>query len=126
MKPKRGSYEIALVAGGKEPSQGWVCGDYAMRKERYFWEYTHTPTGVKVNVSPPLDTLAPAKQHLIALAEGRAPQCKHVEDFQAREACHHEWEHAPEGLTGRHRCRERCTLCGKQRGTLLELVRQGL
>ncbi len=49
MKAKRQAFDIAVRGGGRESVMGYVLGDWATRKERWFWEFTHLPTGLKIS-----------------------------------------------------------------------------
>jgi hypothetical protein len=76
-QPKRTTYEIATAEPypsrqcGRAAVTGYVLGDWGTRKEQYFYEYTHLPTGVKVNTYPVLpETKAAALAHLRVLASG--------------------------------------------------------
>jgi len=68
-KPRSGTFDIATRGGGRETVTGYVLGDYGMKKVRWFWEFTHLPTGVRLLTTPPFETLASAIDHLKDLAE---------------------------------------------------------
>ena len=69
---------------GRATRKGYVRGDWAMSKGKYFWEFTHLPTGCRVNVYPVHETKASALAHLSLLASGDAEQCRTVEHMLAK------------------------------------------
>jgi hypothetical protein len=87
MKPKYGSYNIALAIGGTATRKvrGWVLGDWGTRKEKYFWEFTHIPSGLKINVVPARVNKQEALDHLQRLNTDGPPahQMAAIEKFVA-------------------------------------------
>ncbi len=87
-KPRRASFEIALVKGGKLAREGYVLGGFATHKEsgtgEYFWKFTHLASGMSINVWPCHETKASALAHLELLAAGTAPQSAFVAAETAR------------------------------------------
>lgn len=65
-KPRRTTFRIA-TREGTEDTTGYVLGLFATRKERYFWEFTHIPTGVKLTTYPCHETKDSALAHLAKL-----------------------------------------------------------
>lgn len=49
MRPKRSRYRIATLTGEIEHRTGWVLGEFGATKGRWFWEFTHIPTGLLMN-----------------------------------------------------------------------------
>lgn len=49
MKPRKGTFDIATRGGGRETVTGYVLGDWATRKEKWFYYFTHRPTGLKIS-----------------------------------------------------------------------------
>lgn len=41
------TYEIKTREGTREPVRGYVAGEWGVRKERYCYEYTHLPSGMR-------------------------------------------------------------------------------
>lgn len=82
MKPKRGTYQIALRTGGFEEVSGWVVDGWAAHKEKWFWEFTRVAPGKlthgqRASFYPPVSRLDEAlvKLELIAgldVSEARA------------------------------------------------------
>lgn len=69
-KPIRREFFVATSGGGRAVRVGYVVGDWATTKEKYFWEFTHLPTGARINVYPVHETKASALAHLNKLASG--------------------------------------------------------
>lgn len=68
MKPARRQFAIATnTPPYRVEVLGYVLGDYGARKERYNWEFTHLPTGVRLT-GPWIETKGPAMVHLEKLA----------------------------------------------------------
>jgi hypothetical protein len=64
---------------GRSWRTGYVLGDWATAKGKYFWDFIHLPTGCSINVYPCHRTKAGALAHLQLLADGDAEQCRTVE-----------------------------------------------
>lgn len=51
--PKLTSFDIATTdsdgGAGRETIRGYVCGDFGVSKGKWFWAYTHLPTGARVS-----------------------------------------------------------------------------
>lgn len=73
-KPRRTEFEIATRDGGRATRMGYVEGDFATHKERYFWEFTHLPTGLSLSTYPVHETKASALAHLHELATAGPPE----------------------------------------------------
>jgi hypothetical protein len=63
MKPKRTTFNVATLEG-PAPRTGYVLGGFATRKEKYFWEFTHLATGLKLSTYPCHENKASALAHL--------------------------------------------------------------
>lgn len=74
LKPRRGAFDIATRGEGRETVKGYVAGDYGMRKVKWFWEFTHLPTGVLLTTYPPHEKLDSALEHLEDLARHGPPE----------------------------------------------------
>lgn len=70
VKPRRATFEVALPNQGRECRTGYVLGDFGTHRERYFWAFTHLPTGVKVSGYPCYDKKADALTRLTELSNG--------------------------------------------------------
>lgn len=76
---RRTEFEIATRDGGRATRVGYVEGDFATHKGRYFWEFTHLPTGMSLSAYPVHETKASALAHLHKLAtEGPPEHVKHL------------------------------------------------
>jgi hypothetical protein len=73
MKPKRTTFDVATMAG-REQRTGYVLGDFATHKGRYFWTFTHVASGVAINVYPPHETKESALAHLEKLRTEGPPE----------------------------------------------------
>lgn len=86
---KRTTFDVAVDAGrgnppGRAPRTGYVLGDWGTHKEKYFWTFTHLPTGMSVNVWPCHETKASALLHLYNLSIGIAKECASIEALLAK------------------------------------------
>lgn len=107
-KPKRTAYEIAITGrcsehsgdapapyhcgrcwvapAGRTTETGYVLGDFACAKGKWFYEYTHLPTGLHVTIHPAPERLAPALAELAQLAAGTHPRSGYIADATAGRA----------------------------------------
>lgn len=49
VKPRRATFDVATIGGGRGERTGYVLGRWACHRERYAWAFTHIATGVKVS-----------------------------------------------------------------------------
>lgn len=65
---------------GRATQVGYQIGDFACAKGKWFYEYTHLPTGTRVCIHPAPERLPQALEELAALAAGTHERSGRIED----------------------------------------------